>query len=299
MMNEIEQYLASIQGRVANGTLEQRRYCLTRFVDFLNTNGLSYERLEPGDLRRFERHLSTQIRNRQNQPISSARIRRCLDIVRYFLRYLCLANRLLIASSPQVKRSQNPVKLPFVPSYAQVTQLLQKPDLSTPIGIRDRAMFETVYGCGLRLSELLHLAVDDVNLTAGTLMVHRGKGGRDRLLPLGRWAAYHLELYLRQARPELLNGGPHRALWLRFDGTPISYRGSIQERFDKYKTMVDFPLSCHTLRHAFATHLLEGGASVRLVQQMLGHRLLTTTQRYTQVRPEALKRVHRQSHPRA
>lgn len=297
-MAEMEQYLASIQGQVVRETLQQRRYCLSRFIEYLDANHLSLERLEPEHLRRFGRHLSETVRNRKNRPISSERVKRYLGITRSFLRYLCLQNRLLMAPSPQIKKRPTPAKIPFVPSHRQVVQLLQQPDLTTPVGIRDRALLETIYGCGLRVSELLHLAVDDINLPAATLMVQRGKGGRGRLLPLGRWATYYLELYLRQARPELLTGGPYRALWLRFDGTPIRYRGTIQERFCKYKRMVDFPLSCHTLRHAFATHLLEGGANVRLVQQMLGHRFLSTTQRYTQVRPEALKRVHRQSHPR-
>lgn len=298
MSQEVENYLGSLEHRVAAGTLEQRRLCLGRFISFLEQQNIALAELEPSIFESFAQYLNLSLRNQKRQPASQARVQRHLQIVGLFLGYLYQQQNLLLDLSVSLRGRSFPQPIPFVPSYHQVVRLLELPELDTPIGLRDRAMLETVYSCGLRLNELYRLELRDFDLESMTLLVRQGKGGDRRYLPLGRWAVHYLRTYLVEARPRLLKDGPHPQLWLSQRGKPFRFDRTIQRRFCKYQALLDFPVSCHTLRHAFATHLLEGGASLRAVQKLLGHRSLSTTKRYTQVRPLMLKKVHQRAHPR-
>ena len=276
----------------------QRRLCLKRFFQFLEKNELGLSQLKPRHFDLFARHVAATVRNLYGQPINKTRVQRHLHELRPFFRYLYDNHQLLIDHTLHLTTIRKPPrKLPFVPSFEQICQLMALPVLAKPNGLRDRALFETAYGCGLRISELVRLNIDDLDFDSGMLLVRHGKGGHLRRVPLGRCAAHYLQLYLRQARPKLTTG-IYPELWITSYGRPFALTQSLIQRIERYEEKLPFPISWHTLRRAFATHLLEGGASLRAVQKLLGHASITTTKFYAQVRPTALKRVHRECHPR-
>jgi integrase/recombinase XerD len=189
-------------------------------------------------------------------------------------------------------------KLPSVLDYHEVERLLEGPDISTELGLRDRAMVEVLYACGLRISELISLRLSNLLLDQLCLRVF-GKGGKERVVPMGRSAARYVQQYVNDVRPKLDKGKGKDIVFL-------NWRGSIMSRMGFWKILRKYvktagitkPVSPHTLRHSFATHLLEGGADLRAVQEMLGHADISTTQIYTHIDREYLKEVHRTFHPR-
>jgi integrase/recombinase XerD len=195
--------------------------------------------------------------------------------------------------------AKQPPRLPKTLSEAQVEALLRAPDLDTARGLRDRAMLETLYATGLRVSELVGLAALNVSLNEGVVRVVQGKGGKDRLVPLGAEASHWITLYLSQARPELIGQRAADALFVTAAACAMS-RQAFWQIVKKYALLADIhaPLSPHVLRHAFATHLLNHGADLRVVQMLLGHADISTTQIYTHVARERLKALHAAHHPR-
>ncbi|MFY0989320.1 site-specific tyrosine recombinase XerD [Halomonas sp. C05BenzN] len=188
--------------------------------------------------------------------------------------------------------------LPNTLEEAEVERLLEAPDLSTDLGVRDRAMLEVLYGAGLRVSELVGLTTDSLNLRQGVIRV-RGKGDKDRLVPLGEEAVVWLERYLRSARGGLMSDITRPALFPG-RGDRAMTRQTFWHRIKRHALTagIDRPLSPHTLRHAFATHLLNHGANLRVVQLLLGHSDLSTTQIYTHVAQARLEALHADHHPR-
>jgi len=225
--------------------------------------------------------------------------RRLAALRRY---YLWARRQGLVEEDPCLKlqASKQPPRFPKTLSEAQVEALLRAPDASTPLGLRDRAMLETLYATGLRVSELVNLGVLDVNLADGVARVNMGKGGKDRLVPMGAEAQHWVERYLRESRAALL--GRHRsdALFVTGRGGPMTRQAFWQlVRKHALKAAIHAPLSPHVLRHAFATHLLNHGADLRVVQMLLGHADISTTQIYTHVARERLRQLHARHHPRA
>lgn len=190
-----------------------------------------------------------------------------------------------------------PRALPKALTETEVESLLRAPDLHTPLGVRDKAMLELLYASGLRVSELVNLRGEQLSLAQGVLRV-RGKGSKERLVPLGDEAQHWIETYLREARP-LLHPRPEPALFITQRGGPMT-RQAFWALIKRYALVagVRSTLSPHTLRHSFATHLLNHGADLRVVQLLLGHSDLSTTQIYTHVAREGLKRLHARHHPR-
>lgn len=195
--------------------------------------------------------------------------------------------------------AKQPMRVPKTLSEQQVDALLRAPDTSTARGLRDRAMLETLYATGLRVTELVGLRALDVSLNEGVVRVVMGKGGKDRLVPLGAEAAHWIDLYLKTARPELAGARMNDALFITSRVQPMS-RQAFWQLVKKYALLADIhaPLSPHVLRHAFATHLLNHGADLRVVQMLLGHADISTTQIYTHVARERLKALHAMHHPR-
>ena len=195
--------------------------------------------------------------------------------------------------------ARQPLRVPKVLSESQVEALLQAPALHTPRGLRDRAMLELLYATGLRVSELVGIAALDVSLSDGVVRVVQGKGGKDRLVPLGAEAAHWLQRYLTEARPALVGPRASVALFVTARAAAMT-RQSFWLLIKKYAVIagVRAPLSPHVLRHAFATHLLNHGADLRVVQMLLGHADISTTQIYTHVARERLKSLHAAHHPR-
>lgn len=223
---------------------------------------------------------------------------RCLSAVRHFYRLMIAENKLaddpsLKLGAPRIGRS-----LPKDLSEADVEALLAAPMVSSPTGLRDRVMLEVLYACGLRVSELVGLGVDEPNLSRGFLRV-RGKGGKERLIPLGEIARDWLLTWLQDGRPVLVQGRPTDALFPSRQGGFMT-RQNFWYAIKGYARQagIEKALSPHTLRHAFATHLLNHGADLRVVQMLLGHSDLATTQIYTHVARARLQSLHEQHHPR-
>jgi len=226
---------------------------------------------------------------------SAARLLSCLrSFYRYQLREgTMLADPTLQVQSPRLGRS-----LPHSLGEDDVERLLAAPQTDTTIGLRDRAMLELLYACGLRVSELVTLELSQLNMAQGVVRI-MGKGARERLVPVGDEALAWLARYLREARPELVPAGASAVLFPVRGGRAMT-RQSFWYRIKRHALTgaIAKPLSPHTLRHAFATHLLNHGADLRVVQMLLGHSDLSTTQIYTHVARERLKQLHARHHPR-
>lgn len=216
--------------------------------------------------------------------------------------YLWALRHGLVTQDPclSLRAAKQAARFPKTLSEDQVDALLQAPDEHSALGLRDRAMLETLYATGLRVTELISLNVLDVSLTEGVVRVNMGKGGKDRLVPLGDEAQYWIDLYLKQARPEFLGARRCDALFVTARAAAMT-RQSFWLIVKKYAAQADIhtPLSPHVVRHAFATHLLNHGADLRVVQMLLGHADISTTQIYTHVARERLKALHAKHHPRA
>ncbi len=229
------------------------------------------------------------------KPRSTARF---LSGARGFYRYLLREKLIAVDPTLQVDMPQLGRPLPKSLSEADVEALLAAPDLGEAIGQRDRAMLEVLYACGLRVTELISLTLEQVNLRQGVLRV-MGKGSKERLVPMGEEAIVWVERYMRDARHELLNGRPSDVMFPSQRGEQMT-RQTFWHRIKHQARVagIDKSLSPHTLRHAFATHLLNHGADLRVVQMLLGHSDLSTTQIYTHVARARLQEIHARHHPR-
>ncbi|EGH27196.1 site-specific tyrosine recombinase XerD [Pseudomonas amygdali pv. mori str. 301020] len=239
-------------------------------------------------------HLAWRVENAY-KPRSTARF---LSGARGFYRYLLREKLITLDPTLQIDMPQLGKPLPKSLSEADVEALLAAPDLSEPTGERDRAMLEVLYACGLRVTELISLTLEQVNLRQGVLRV-MGKGSKERLVPMGEEAIVWVERYLRGARDELLGGKPSDVLFPSTRGDQMT-RQTFWHRIKHQATVAGIgkSLSPHTLRHAFATHLLNHGADLRVVQMLLGHSDLSTTQIYTHVARARLQEMHAKHHPR-
>jgi integrase/recombinase XerD len=231
--------------------------------------------------------------------LSPASIRRNISAVRTYFRFLISDG--VVAADP-TERLETPKRwrtLPEVLTVQEIEQLLAAPTLDDPMVFRDRAMLELAYGAGLRVSEWITLGLRDVLLEEKLVRVF-GKGAKERVVPIGRSAIGAVATYMRELRPRLEKGGGKGVLFLNARGEPLTRMGAwkILRRYVD-RAGIRKPVSPHTLRHSFATHLLEGGADLRAVQEMLGHADISTTQIYTHVDREYLRQEYRQYHPRA
>jgi integrase/recombinase XerC len=230
-------------------------------------------------------------------------IARKLSAIRSFLRYLNREELLEDKTWHNVSTPRVGKKLPIFLYPEEMLRLLDAPDVQTPAGQRDAAILEVLYASGVRVSELVALNVQDLDLHLGQFIV-KGKGARERMVPLGRFACNAVQRYLQNARPLLLRknsaGELEKALWLNKYGTRLSDRG-VRRLVEKYvrQAGLSHGISPHSIRHTFATHLLNAGADLRAVQELLGHINLSTTQIYTHLTRERLKEVYHDAHPRA
>ncbi|MBI5751385.1 MAG: site-specific tyrosine recombinase XerD [Hydrogenophilales bacterium] len=223
---------------------------------------------------------------------------RLLSSVRRFYQYALRQGKLQADPSLQIERPKLPRGLPKSLSEAEVESLIKAPNLDSALGVRDRAMIETLYASGLRVSELVNLKISEVSQDVGVVRV-MGKGSKERLVPLGEEALDWVKRYLAGARAELLKGKQTGALFVTGRGAAMTRQmfWHLIKRHARHAG-IGKPLSPHTLRHAFATHLLNHGADLRVVQMLLGHADISTTQIYTHVARERLKQLHTRHHPR-
>ncbi len=290
---QLERFLDALwlEAGLSRNTLSAYRSDLEGFESWLRT-----QHAVPGTATRaqLQNYLATCV-GRGSRPRTTARL---LSSLRRFYQYL-LREQLItedptaLIESPKLGRP-----LPKSLTEEQVERLLQAPNAKTALGLRDRAMLETLYATGLRVSELVGLAVQQANLQVGVVKAV-GKGDKERLVPLGEEAIEWLQRYIAESRGELLRGQTSDALFVTARGTAMT-RQAFWHNLKRYTRLagIETHLSPHTLRHAFATHLLNHGADLRVVQMLLGHVDLSTTQIYTQVARERLKQLHAQHHPR-
>ena len=266
---------------------------IARFVAYANVKGAK-SAIDVGarTLREYVYHL-------KDLGLSPASIRRNVSAVRTYFKFLLAEGHVVRDPSERLETPKKWRTLPDVLAVDEIEKLLAAPSLDEPLAFRDRAMLELAYGAGLRVSEWISLSVRDVMLQDHLVRVF-GKGGKERLVPIGRRAIGAIAIYLRELRPKLEKGEGKGILFLNARGQPLSRMGA-WKILRKYVDQVGItkPVSPHTLRHSFATHLLEGGADLRAVQEMLGHVDISTTQIYTHVDREYLRSVHKQFHPRA
>jgi integrase/recombinase XerD len=264
-----------------------------RFATFCTIKGASTPASASAKiLREYVYHL-------KDLGLSPASIRRNVSAVRSYFRFMLAEGELVRDPSEKLEAPKRWRSLPEVLTVDEAEKLLQAPSLDEPFAFRDRAMLELAYGAGLRVSEWISLGVKDVLMDEHLLRVF-GKGSKERLVPIGRKAIGAVAIYLRELRPKLEKGQGKGVLFLNARGEPLSRMGA-WKILRKYvdQAGITKPVSPHTLRHSFATHLLEGGADLRAVQEMLGHADISTTQIYTHVDREFLRSVHKQFHPRA
>jgi integrase/recombinase XerD len=265
---------------------------LARLATWAAAKGVkSVEGLGAAHLRDFIYHL-------KDLGLAPSSIRRGISAIRTWYRFLMTEGVVNQDPSEQLETPRKWRILPEVLSAAEVERLIGAVSLDEPLALRDRAMLELAYGAGLRVSEWIGVGVKDVLLDELVVRVF-GKGGKERLVPIGRHASGAAAMYLRELRPRLEHGQGEGRLFLNARGRPLSRMGAWSIlRKHVGRAGIEKAVTPHTLRHSFATHLLEGGADLRAVQEMLGHADISTTQIYTHVDREHLRQVHRQFHPR-
>ncbi|ABU75734.1 hypothetical protein ESA_00437 [Cronobacter sakazakii ATCC BAA-894] len=291
----IEQFLDALwlERNLAENSLSAYRRDLSMVVEWLHHRGLSLATVQSGDLQ-------TLLAERVEGGYKATSTARMLSAVRRLFQHLYREKIRDDDPSALLASPKLPQRLPKDLSEAQVERLLQAPTVEEPIELRDKAMLEVLYATGLRVSELVGLTMSDVSLRQGVVRVI-GKGNKERLVPLGEEAVYWLEQYLTHGRPWLLNGQSLDILFPSNRARQMT-RQTFWHRIKHYAQLAGIDsekLSPHVLRHAFATHLLNHGADLRVVQMLLGHSDLSTTQIYTHVATERLRQLHQQHHPRA
>lgn len=296
MLDEIKSFLTylNVECGLAKNTLAAYRQDLNKFTNYLKPLGI-----------RSPAHVSTEdiihfLGAHRKKGTSGTSLARYLTSIRMFFRFLTAEGRLkndvtTLLDTPKIWH-----RIPDVLSYPIIQKLLAVPDLKKPLGIRDKAILELMYATGMRVSEVVSLKTGDINLEAGYLRCI-GKGQKERVIPLSEVASKYVKMYLAKVRPGLKKEKrPNENLFLDRIGMPLC-RETIWKMIHRYGLLagVKEKIHPHILRHSFATHLLEGGADLRYVQEMLGHSNIATTQIYTHINKERLRAIHKKFHPRA
>lgn len=293
LATDIARFLEGLSSERGISPHTQRAYArdLAEVARFLQEEGISrWEDLSPALLRRYLA--------RRSQRVARTTLARQLSALRGLCRFLVRAGRLPANPVRAIRMPRRTRRLPRSLTHEQIRALLASPPCADPVGLRDRALLEVLYGSGLRASEVVGLRVRDVQQEGRELRVV-GKGGKERVVILTEAARRSLEAYLQRGRPQLVRGQEVEALFISVRGRPLSVRGLqylVQRLVARWPGLRATP---HTFRHTFATHLLEGGADLRVVQELLGHANLATTQIYTHLSRARLKEVYDRSHPRA
>ena len=276
---------------LSENTLKSYRYDLTQLALQLEKRDQTLLHASREDILHF---LATQVQDGR----SPRSLSRYLSSFRQFYRWLLREGRIQKDPSAMIESPKLGRGLPKALSEQQVVELLEAPDVGTPLGLRDRTMLELMYATGLRVSELVNLEVINLGISQGVVRV-MGKGGKERLVPLGEEALSWMQRYLQESRPDLMKGGDCPLVFVTTRKAGMT-RQAFWHAIRKHAEVAGIaqPVSPHMLRHSFATHLLNHGADLRVVQLLLGHSDLSTTQIYTHIAREGLKRLHSEHHPR-
>jgi integrase/recombinase XerD len=282
---------------LSRNTLEAYRSDLQQYGQFLDARGLDPLAVTPTDLAAFVTELATGREGRS--AVAPATLQRKIACLRSFYRHLRRDQILEHDPTSELRAPRSPGRLPKVLSRDEVQRLLAQPRGSSPGALRDRALLETMYACGLRASEAIALELSALDLEAGILRTH-GKGSKERIVPVGSKAIETLGTYLEHARPRLVGLRDESHVFVNHRGGGLSRQGlyKIVQRHAR-SAGLEHRMSPHTLRHTFATHLLAGGCDLRSLQEMLGHADIGTTQIYTHLSSDRLREVYFDAHPRA
>ena len=281
---------------LSRNTLSAYRTDLLQYGTFLAARGSGPLVATSADVSDF---LSDLARGNGKPPCGAATLNRKTACLRSFYRHLRRGELIEADPTANIKPPRKGRTLPKVLGYSEVKGLLESVSGSEPADLRDRALLEVMYGCGLRASETIGLEAGSIDLRRGFLRAH-GKGSKERIVPLGRQAASAVRRYMRSGRGELASGSDERALFLNQRGGALTRQGLYKVIQGRARAVgLGERMSPHTLRHSFATHLLSGGCDLRSVQEMLGHADVATTQIYTHLSAERIKEVYFEAHPRA
>jgi len=298
----LAEYMSALKVRdFSEHTIRNRYSHIRSFLEWCAERGLT----EPTEitrpvLERFQRHLF-HYRKRDGEPMSFRSQHVRLVALRCWFRWLTRQNLILHNPASEIELPRLGRRLPkHVLTIPEVEQVLQQPDIADPLGLRDRVILEVLYSCGIRRAEVIHLKLYDLDAERGTLLIRQGKGKKDRFVPIGERAIAWVQKYIREMRPQLVTEPDLGTMFLTGAGEEISADhltltvGGYVQKANLGKTG-----ACHLFRHTMATLMLEGGADVRYIQQMLGHAELSTTEIYTHLSIRMLKQVHSATHPGA
>ncbi len=291
LLDQFMNYLA-VERRLAGNTLEAYAHDLKKFCAFLD------ERHTKSIQGCSRLDLLTFLNQERKRGISARALARTVSCIKTFFKYLEHDGLIDHNAVQEIETPRAERKLPTVLSISEVAALIEAPDITTALGVRDRALFELLYATGLRVSELVSLTVNSINYEVGFIRVF-GKGSKERVIPLGEKALIWIKRYAEEARHKLLGRKNSAYLFTNRRGNRMTRQGlwRILKRYC-LRLGITKKISPHSLRHSFASHLLEGGADLRSVQTMLGHEDISTTQIYTHVVRDQLKTVHHKYHPR-
>ncbi len=293
-MDPVVEYLEALQTErgASPNTLSAYRRDLSSFTRFLRERHLALDRVGAD-------HVARYLLSLRQHGLGPRSVARHLSAIRGLYRFLVREGCIGLDPTEHLEAPRPPRRLPRTLSPQEAAALVESPPTDAPAGIRDRALLELLYSTGMRASECLALRIEDVNLTAG-YVVCTGKGDRQRLIPMGAQAVHWVRGYLKTARPALARRADPGTLFLNRAGRPLSRQGlwGIIKKGTR-RAGVRTPVSPHTLRHSFASHLLERGADLRSIQAMLGHADISTTQIYTHLPSSAVREMYRKFHPRA
>lgn len=281
-----------IEKGLSENTVQSYRLDLTALCDWLDKNDLSLETLDAVDLQGF-------LGERLEKGYKATSTARMLSAMRKLFQYLYREKYRVDDPSAVLSSPKLPSRLPKYLTEQQVSDLLNTPNVEVPLELRDKAMLELLYATGLRVTELVSLTIENMSVQQGVVRVI-GKGNKERIMPMGEEAAYWVRQFMLYGRPVLLNGQSSDVVFPSQRAQQMT-RQTFWHRVKHYAILADIDadaLSPHVLRHAFATHLVNHGADLRVVQMLLGHTDLSTTQIYTHVAKERLKRLHERFHPR-
>ena len=282
-------------------TLKTRAGHLKRFIIWCDERSINHPKeVTKPILERYQRYLF-EIRQKNGEPLSFRTQAGQLASLKAFFKWLARENHILSNPASELEAPRYRKRLPKqILSVEEVNRVLDLPDVHSPYGLRDKAILELLYSCGIRRMELSNLEVQDIDRGRETILIQEGKGRKDRMLPLGKRALYWVEKYRLESRPLMLNDAYEQHLFLTDYGEPFANNYNRLSNLVKLylnHARIDKKGSCHLFRHAMATHMLDNGADIRFIQAMLGHSNLSTTEIYTQVSVEKLREIHAATHP--
>lgn len=286
-------YYLSVEKGLAKNTLDSYQRDLRGYLKFLHSNNLR----EAKEVSR--KNISDYLLYQKEKGLTPSTITRNLASIRSFYQFMLREQLIQENPTAELESPRLEKKLPQVLSFSDVELLLEQPKTKNAAGLRDKAMLELLYATGIRVSELVYLNLGDLHLKMGFLKCN-GKGGKERIIPLGSIAIKSVQDYLQNGRVKLVKRKDETSLFLNVQGNRLTRQG-FWKILKKYSVKAGLKegITPHTLRHSFATHLLENGADLRSVQEMLGHADISTTQIYTQVTRQKIKKVYNETHPRA